>query len=427
MIWYRPDRELTNKNKNISIVVKCIAFYFAMMPFDSFPMFGMGSLLKLFAAFPIIAILLLKRNTRLLLNKLTIAFLIYIFSNAVSCLYSADLSTSLYELRRLALNGVLILVVGGMYDKYNKDELDYLIKALIIGGMATVLLTFIFGDTSTAGRLTLSINGAKQDQNYINGYMYFAFAYFINKLIGERKILYSIPAVLLIVFTFMTGSRGSVVSIIALGIIVFLYNMFYSGKIRLSVLLIVSVVIVFIVFGYDYILSMIPEEVARRFTRDYIVNYRGTNRSVLWSEILRIYGQSSFSRKVFGYGYGAVAYVNTFNHAPAHNLWLDHLISGGIIGVIIFTYMHAVFLFEAWRQKNIVILASYIGMLTMCLTLSLTNYKPLWNCMMMIMVLMNAKRNEMIKQAELDRNTFEDQLLINSETGELSNHFETDS
>ena len=74
--------------------------------------------------------------------------------------------------------------------------------------------------------------------------------------------------------------------------------------------------------------------------------------------------------------------------------------------------MHAVYLFEAWRQKNIVILASYIGMLTMCLTLSLTNYKPLWNCMMMIMILMNAKRNEMIKQAEVDEGA-DEELEIN--------------
>ena len=412
MIWYRTERELPQK-KNISIVVKCIAFYFAMMPFDSFPMFGMGSLLKIFAIFPIIAILLLERRTKLILNRLTVAFLIYVFANAVTCIYSADMSSSLVELRRLAMNGVLILVVGGMYDKYNKDELEYLIKALIIGGMATVLLTFIFGDTSSAGRLTLSINGARQDQNYINGYMYFAFAFFINKIIGDKKFLYIIPSILLIVFTIMTGSRGAAIALIALGIIVFLYHMFDSGKIRLGVLLVFIAIIVIFVFGFDYIISFVPEEVTRRFTRDYINNYKGTNRIVLWAEIFKIFKNGSLFRKLFGFGYGAVAAVNKFNNAPAHNLWLDHLISGGIIGVLIMTYMHIVFVLEAWRQKNIVILASYIGLLTMCLTLSLTNYKPLWNCMMMIMILMNAKRNEMIKQAEVDEDA-DEELEINN-------------
>ena len=391
---YQLARDRIQGRKNIDIVVKCLAIYFVMMPFDSFPMFGMGSLLKAVAFLPIIAIILFKRRTKIIINKLTMAFMLYVFVNALSCVYSVDLSASASELGRLLMNGVLIIVVGGMYDEYNQDEVNYLIKALIIGGLATVVLTLLFSDKSAADRLTLSINGVKQDHNYINGYMYFAFAFFVNKLIGEKKLLYAIPSLFLIVFTLMTGSRGATVSLVALGIMVFVYNMFNTGKIKFSVMLAAFIILIVLIFSFDYIMSLLPADVAARFSSNYVQNYKGLNRNVLWEKILKIYNEGPFLRKLFGYGYGTVPTVNTFNNAVAHNLWLDHLISGGVIGVIVLIYMQIVFVVEAWRLKNPVIFSAYMGYLTMCMTLSITNYKPLWNCMMMIMILMVSRMNE---------------------------------
>lgn len=391
---YQLARDRIQGRKNIDIVVKCLAIYFVMMPFDSFPMFGMGSLLKAVAFLPLIAIILFKRRTKIIINKLTMAFMLYVFVNALSCVYSVDLSASASELGRLLMNGVLIIVVGGMYDEYNQDEVNYLIKALIIGGLATVVLTLLFSDKSAADRLTLSINGVKQDHNYINGYMYFAFAFFVNKLIGEKKLLYAIPSLFLIVFTLMTGSRGATVSLVALGIMVFVYNMFNTGKIKFSVMLAAFIILIVLIFSFDYIMSLLPADVAARFSSDYVQKYKGLNRNVLWGELLKIYNEGPLLRQLFGYGYGTVPTVNTFNHAVAHNLWLDHLISGGVIGVIVLTYMHIVFVVEAWRLKNPVIFSAYMGYLAMCMTLSITNYKPLWNCMMMIMILMVSRMNE---------------------------------
>ena len=400
MEQYQFGRDGIRGRRKIDIVVKCLAVYFAMMPFDSFPVFGMGSLLKAVAFLPLIAILVFRRRSRIKINKLTVAFLIYVLANALTCIYSVDVSASLFELRRLLMNGVLIIAVGGMYDEYNQDELNYLIKALIIGGLATVVMTLLFSDTSSTGRLTLSINGTKQDQNYINGYMYFAFAFFVNKLIGEKKLVYSIPSLFLIVFTLMTGSRGAALSLVALGIMIFIYNMFNTGRIKFGVMIVAFMALTALVFGFDYIMSLLPTDVAIRFSADYIANYRGTNRNILWAAILRIYNEGPFFRKLFGYGYGTVPTVNTFNHLVAHNLWIDHLISGGAIGVVILTYMHIVFVVEAWRQKNAVIFSSYMGYLTMCMTLSLTNYKPLWNCMMMIMILLYSRMNEVEEEIQ---------------------------
>lgn len=234
----------TNSIKNIQqtkgkidIVVKCLALYFVMMPFDSFPMFGMGSLLKLVAFLPLIAILILHKSSKIRINRLTMIFILYVFANAITCMYSVNSAASLSELKRLILNSVVIITVGGMYNHYNVNELKYLIKALTLGGIATVVMTLLFSDTSTAGRLTLSVNGAQQDQNYINGYMYFAFAFFVNKIVDEKKVLYLFPAIVLMFFTLLTGSRGATLALAVIGGMVFLYNMFNSGRIRIGIII----------------------------------------------------------------------------------------------------------------------------------------------------------------------------------------------
>ena len=375
------------KQQNIDIAVKCLAVYFVMMPFDSFPVFGMGSLLKIVAFLPLLAIIIYHRARKIMINRLTIAFLIYVSTNIFTCIYSVAPALSMNEIRRLILNGMLIITVGGMYNRYSKEEFQYLVRALIIGGLATVAATLLFSDTSSTGRLTFALNGASQDQNYINGYMYFAFTWFLHKVIGEKKPVYAIPSVLLLIFTLMTGSRGATVALAVIAVMVVIYNMFNTGKVRISIIVITAIIAILLYNNLDFILSLLPSEVAERFSIDYISHYKGTNRNVLWRLLIDTYKNGNMFRKIFGYGYGTVSVVNTFNGLVAHNLFLDHLISGGIVGAAIFVYMHTVFAVEAWKLKEPVIFASYIGYMAMSMTLSLTNYKPLWNCMMMVMIL----------------------------------------
>ena len=177
---------------------------------------------------------------------------------------------------------------------------------------------------------------------------------------------------------------------------IFFINMFSSPRMRIGIILTAIIICIIVVVGYQDFLLLLPEEIAIRFTPDYIANYKGTNRNDIWIEILKIYKEGSIERQLFGYGYGTVPTVNTFNHLVAHNLWLDHLITGGILGLIVMICMHVIFLREAWCNKNAIIFATYSGYLTMCMTLSLTNYKPLWNAMMMIMILHNV--NNKIKE-----------------------------
>ena len=374
-------------DKTISITAKCLALYFVLMPLDSIRVLGMGSLLKVVALLPIASILIVKRKSRLKLSKMVIWSLIYLLSVMISCVYSINLDNSLQGTKRLLLNMVLVLCVGGIYDDYTRAEYDYLMKALVWGGIANIVLTFLNPDTTNRyGRLTLSIAGSTQDMNYINGYMLFALAFFLKKLIKDKALLALFPIVGIFVFTMMTGSRGSLLALVAIVISSFLYVFFVEKKGRLVTILIVVTSIVLICIFYQRILGLISPAVAQRYTIEYIWNYSGTNRPQLWLHLLAIYRQSSLFRQIFGYGAETVYIVNTLTNQVAHNLWLDHLIGTGLVGLVIFSGMQICYLKEALKSKDVVLISSYIGFLTMCFTLSLVSYKPIWNCMMMIMI-----------------------------------------
>ena len=105
-------------------------------------------------------------------------------------------------------------------------------------------------------------------------------------------------------------------------------------------------------------------------------------------------------RTLFGHGYATVVIVNEYNHLVAHNLWLDHLIMVGIIGEIVFLAMQFTYIRAAWKSEDPFFLISYIGYLIMMLTLSPLTYKPIWNCMTMIMIMSNYQSRKTAEELE---------------------------
>ena len=164
------------KDQEISIVTICLGVYFMLMVFDSIPMFGIGSILRIMILLPVGAIILIKLRSDLELNAQIVLFSIYVLFLAFSYLYSINRDETFKQVTRILMNMGVILCAGGMYD-YNEREIEFLKMSLVTGGIITILLTLLMADRSAGGRLTLSINGAVQHQNCLNGYIFFAYIY----------------------------------------------------------------------------------------------------------------------------------------------------------------------------------------------------------------------------------------------------------
>ena len=395
------------EQEKISIVTVFLSIYFALVVFDSVPMFGIGSILKILVLFPVGAILFVKFRSNIEINAMTVLMLTYFIFIAFSYLYSVNRSETFNQIKRIMLNFIVIICAGGMYD-FNDAEIKLLKKSLAAGGVLTVVLTFIFADYSAGGRLTLSVNGTVQDQNYLNGYVFFAYIFFLDDVVEKKKPLMAIPAGIILFFTLLTGSRGALLALAIISAMVVICVMLQDKSIRLSTFLIIATGVLLLLLLYKPVLSLLPEGVAERFTLEYIQENGSTGRTEIWAYLLSKFVNSSVLRMLFGYGFGTVAYINEYNHLVAHNLWIEHLLAVGIIGEFLFIAMQVAFIRAAWKTNDIFIISAYAGYLVMMLSLSLLCYKPVWNCMTMILIISRAQNRSLEKRENRENDGIEE-------------------
>ena len=395
------------EQEKISIVTVFLSIYFALVVFDSVPMFGIGSILKILVLFPVGAILFIKFRSNIEINAMTVLMLTYFIFLAFSYLYSVNRSETFNQIKRIMLNFIVIICAGGMYD-FNDAEIKLLKKSLAAGGVLTVVLTFIFADYSAGGRLTLSVNGTVQDQNYLNGYVFFAYIFFLDDVVEKKKPLMAIPAGIILFFTLLTGSRGALLALAIISAMVVICVMLQDKSIRLSTFLIIATGVLLLLLLYKPVLSLLPEGVAERFTLEYIQENGSTGRTEIWAYLLSKFVNSSVLRMLFGYGFGTVAYINEYNHLVAHNLWIEHLLAVGIIGEFLFIAMQVAFIRAAWKTNDIFIISAYAGYLVMMLSLSLLCYKPVWNCMTMILIISRAQNRSLEKRENRENDGIEE-------------------
>ena len=387
---FRKKRFLS-KRAPLSAVTICLGLYFMMMSFDNFSVFGLGSLLRLISLLPIGAVIFIKLRSTFIWNSMSKMLLLYCAYMLVTLPFSVNLDASFSFLRRIFLNLALVMVVSFMYE-YTDREISFLKKCLVIGGLTTILLTLVFADYSLIGRITLSVNGQAQDQNYLNGYLFFAYIFFFWELVKNKRL----PCIALVggilYFTLATGSRGSLIALICISMTMIFYLLFTSGKGHGTVIFILLLLVLFCLLYFGGVMNLLPESVSERFSLSYILQHGFTGRFAIWRYLIHRFYQANIFRSLFGFGFGTTAYVNEYNYLVAHNLFLDHLIMGGMVGLLLFLCLQLTFFLNAWRTKDIFVIAAYVGYLVMMCSLSIYYYKPLFNAMIMICLI---RQNQM--------------------------------
>ena len=390
--------EVADKEK-LGFSVICLGIYFMAMPFDSFNFGGMGSLNRILILLPIIGILL-ERNTLFYVGNLTKILIVYLAYFLLTTVYSISLDITLSRVWTLLMNIMAVLCVGALRKSYSEREINFLKKSLVIGGILTIVFTLAFSGMGSSGRLTMMVNegGQGQDQNYLNGYMMFVFVLFVARAL-KKSFFYICPILGIFLFILFTGSRGSLLAFSVTALFIVFYVL-HNQKKSMYAMIILAVIFFILYLCIDSIMALLPPSVAVRFTADYVAANTTTGRGDIWMYLLQVYADSSVFRQLMGFGYGATSLVNqmggNFGNLVAHNLWIEHLIMGGLFGEILFNILIICYIRAALRTGDIFIIASYIGFLVMAMSLSLISYKPIWDCMMMIIII--TRYNEAVKK-----------------------------
>lgn len=374
-----------SNSKTIRPVVYGVGLYFLLAGTDSFQIGTIGSFLKIVALLPLaLAFLDLKKFRIRFSSTLVVQFLFWLLATA-SLLYSINPDKTFSSIKALSLNLALVFFLG-VVEEYNQRELCFMNTALIAGGWLTILLMLLFSDTSAAGRLTLLLGGENQDQNYINGYFLYAFSWHCCQFLLNKKKLHSIPTVFILAIVLLTGSRGALLAFL-LAFFVVICILFANSKHKIRNVVLIALLMILLLAVFDLILAQMSESVSQRFSWDYIAEKGSTGRTRVWEFLLRHFSNDSILRMIFGHGYGTTSLVNTLNGRVAHNLYIDNLITLGIIGLLLQIAVQISVVNILRRKRQYPLLTAYLGMLCMCLSLSLVAYKPIWNIMLLALAI----------------------------------------
>lgn len=372
------------ENEPIRPVVYAIALYFALAGVDSFRIGTIGSLLKLVALIPLVFAILDLKNLRIRFSATLVFQILFLLLAVISLFYSINVGKTLSSVKTLVLNLALVFVLG-MMEQYNQRELQFMQRALLAGGWITILLMLLFSDFSSGGRWTLLLGSETQDQNNINSFFLYTFSWHCSRLLLEKKKIHIIPTIFILAVVLFTGSRGALLAFILVLFVLLCINFAHTKHTFRNIVLTVFLITVLFVSFY-LILAQMPESVAERFSWDYIAEKGTTGRSRVWGYLLQHFSEDSIPRMLFGHGYGTTVLVNPYGKV-AHNLYLDNLITIGLFGVMLQIASQGAVALIFWKKKKYTLFAAYIGLIGMCMSLSLTAFKLMWNMLLIALAI----------------------------------------
>ncbi len=394
--------KLTKKRKlSIPISVILLGIYFFALPLDVFSVLNMGTILKYYAIVVMAGIIFSKHKDNTgKIDYFSIATLAFLFLSLISILYSISFSKSESYFFSLFINFIFVITTY-IFVKPKESDYKFLMLMLVLGNLLTVILTFVFADYSTANRLTITIGESSADQNYINGYMYVLFASFSYYTIKSRRIYVKIICIAgqigLFAFTILTGSRGGLFGAIAIILAALVYYIL-TKKHKIFYLIVLALSVVVLIFLLDLLLSVLPPEFTERFTAEYIYDTGTTNRFEIWDDLLdRFLNHNSFWGILFGVGTGCTVDYSSFSQV-AHNIFIDVLVQNGVIGLFIYIVILAICLIYAYRSRNCILFSAFCGFLVFSMTVSIIVYKPMLNCMIMMLLGFKLYKSKMEEQ-----------------------------
>jgi O-antigen ligase len=274
-------------------------------------------------------------------------------------------------------------------------------SSLIIGGVILVWYVFTKVNLSLvfAGyRLDFDNIGSENfsDPNGLAARIMMPLVFTIKRLLERgkwwRKPIYAAAAVALVYLLFLTGSRGAIVALVAIGSCITMSHA-YQRHTRILLLIVTFVVIVLL-----YLPEILPEHIyARIFTPEQYgaVFTTSGDRIDIWRNAL----SHQFLRSpLLGYGAGNSSYamIDTYGHVKAiHNSYLQCLIDTGLLGFIPWATLLVRYVAYAisLHKKDSYVLAVLVSSVIMAFMLDSIMEKYLWNSYLYVYMVECVTRN----------------------------------
>lgn len=389
-------KNIKQQEYKVSFLTKMVALYLFFAPLDFLQIIPGVSLPRFLIFLPLAGGVLYIINAKVRFDKYFVLLVVYLLVIALSMSYTVLYKPTQERVVTIALNIAVILILSMFC--YNEHELNVIKKAIVLSGWFTAILMMVYADMNLMkGRLTVIANGNYQDPNYLCGFLIYPIVHYWKSFLHDKKKRCLVYNALFLVLIFMTGSRGGLV---AVGVTSLFYFAIWikttgvKGSSVVKIIFLFCVIVLFIIIVYTFL----PESIRSRMSLDFTIKDRGANRFDIWQRALYCYERSPLTAKMFGWGAGTIRYF--LGNEVAHNIWIESPIEIGIVGTASLLILYCTFFLQAIKMKEYVVVSCFFAYLVMTMSLSLYSYKPIWNILLLIMLLKNALINKKNNNAE---------------------------
>ena len=372
--------------------------YVFLLPFEGVLDSSSGTGLSKILGAATILILLLTGTFEKKLKKphnVVVLWILFVSYASLSLCWAIDRQIVMGKL--VTAIGLLLLYLIGVSYQIKKSEFDALKWFIVAGGFVAALLlikNFIAGEFVNQYQMKASIALGNQETGTDLQAFYLLFPISVGiGLLLEQKTTIARILVLLITFTIImgvitTGTRGVLLSICVV-ILVYMLSIKHKIDTGVAVLIIVALVI-----------ALIPEHVIEHIGTS--ADDRGSGRLDIWMVGLKSLQKNWLTGAGFyNFPYAYNEFVDYWPHFRGlsrgpHNIYLKTFVELGIVGfaIMVFTFIRHYHVISFRRGQNnidqIMLKATFWGMLNQGFFTDILFYKSFWLLWMMMLMYRNA-------------------------------------
>ena len=305
----------------------------------------------IFLAFAGVVVVYIAVKKKILFAKEHYYLLAFCFLSFLTTIWSIDFNTTLTSsISLLLLAGMSILV----YQVFDKQDVNILLKAVFYAGIALVVTTAInagFVEYMEAILTGKRLGGAMNAPNTFGVYCSVSFILGLH-LLKKKKVYYGLLLVVIFSGILASGSRNAFI-ITAIGSLISIFfafkNLASSKKALYIIIFLALVLLVYNLGFFDSIFSRI-ENLDRPSGAD------SSEDPSLQSRLFMIkFGfERFFSRPIFGYGINNAQFLleDYFARTYLHNNYIELLVDVGLVGFVLYYINHVTLIKQLMKNRK---------------------------------------------------------------------------
>lgn len=303
-------------------------------------------------------------------KNLSIVYLFFIYM-IVTSLWNRYFAIDWYLLQFI----VIFLIIFCVSTRSYSDAEMKLIKYSLYFSFVVVMIATLFFSFMHGGRMYIEIFSLMDPNDFACG-LALVFGLCLTELKGARKIvLNGVILVTIMIIVYFTGSRGGLLTMLCM---TFVWVLSIKGRRKYQFLLVMAGAVALLLFCAE---NGIGPSLIKRFSISSLIKSGGTGRLNIWKAAMKVFWTQSPFHILFGNGHGAfyqsvryVAIGKDYWYA-AHNMYVNELIEGGLLGMGLLIGCFATLYIYAARRRNVFGILALTGFLVSGISLDSQVYR----------------------------------------------------